>query len=452
MLGNFEPKSTPMKLKSPIVITLAILLPLIGASAVQSQYIWVPYADNPVIDFTFDQPSFERFRPAVLKKDGLIHMWYGKRTTGEVDPQSISYATSADGLEWTLKKPSAVKPTGNLGTFDQTRATNPAVISDGDTLRMWYNGRGRIGDLHAIGYAWSVDGQNWTKVRGPGEQGSVFDKSMLGTPAWGVVAPTVIKLNGVFHMWYMMLPSSHQKYRIGYARSTNGLDWTQIPGSGFAQSVVDLGSSDSFDGDQILWPWVLFNEDKGIFEMWYQGVDKFQFEGIPRLGCAHSSDGITWEKVAGNGDAGACSNLQAEPAVILDGEFYRMWYTVFTSLRPRINEVGYATSVPVSTAIEDSEIPHGVSVLSAYPNPFTSDVTLEFTLNTPGSISLQVHDILGRLVYQRRDAGLSSGSHSLIWNGQYVNGTPAPSGTYLIRLLEDGQGVVGFRTVQLNRQ
>ncbi len=440
-----------MTLKFSTSVALALSLLLTGMTEAQAQYNWVPYEDNPVIDSRFDATSTFMFRPAVLKKDGIFHMWYGKQVgLPDGSPRSVGYATSEDGIDWRIKKLFAIEPSGNLGSFDQIFATNASVVEDGDTLKMWYNGSGRLAS--GIGYAWSVDGADWTKEKGSGLGGSVFDRSMDGASVSGVVTPTVIKVDGSFHMWYMKLVNADGKSRIGYARSGDGKNWTVVPGSGTAQSVLDVGDPGTFDANQVWWPWVLYNEEASIFEMWYQGIDDPQFGGLPRLGCARSSDGITWQKIAGDGDAGACRNSGAQPGVILDEGVYRMWYTVFTPTRPfSADVVLYATSVPTATATREDEVPDQSVVFSAYPNPFRSEVTVDFALKTPGAVRLEIHDILGRLVYRQQLGDLSPGPHSAGWNGIRLNGATAPSGAYLIRLVEEGHGLLGTRMVQLAR-
>jgi hypothetical protein len=432
--------------------TYLVLLSVIGVvSSAHAQYLWVPHDDNPVMDLSFDQTSSFTFRPAVVKKDGLLHMWYGKQTGfTSGSPRSIGYATSIDGITWTLKNFFAIEPSGSLGSFDEVWATDASVIEDGDTLRMWYGGNGRLAG--GIGYAWSTNGVDWTKVKGAGIGGSTFDGSMDGASLVGpgVVTPTVVKVGSVFHMWYAKLVADG-KSRIGYARSSNGRNWTVVPGSGTAQAVVDVGQSGEFDFDQVWWPWVLYNEQQAVFEMWYQGLDDPLFGLVPRLGCAISSDGIVWEKIAGNGDSGACRNTLAQPAVILDDGIYRMWYALTSNTAPNNDFVLYATSDPLATAESGDELPKRASLVSVYPNPFQREVMLDFTLEAPEHAWIEVHDVLGRLVYQGKAKSLSSGSHTIEWSGRDLTGQEVRSGAYIVKLITENIGAIGVRVVQLVR-
>ncbi len=55
---------------------------------------------------------------------------------------------------------------GAPGEWDDIAVWFPAVIKDGDTLRMWYTGHRDIpfnNPIGHIGYAWSLDGIEWNR-------------------------------------------------------------------------------------------------------------------------------------------------------------------------------------------------------------------------------------------------------------------------------------------------
>lgn len=433
-------RSIPMirNLLSSALLVAILALPAFG------QYDWEPYEDNPVMDFDFDRTSFFMQRPAVIEMDGVFHMWYGKQI-GLVrgSPRSVGYATSINGIDWELRTLNAIEPSGVLGTFDEVYATNATVVPDGDTLRMWYNGVGNLAS--GLGYAWSIDGINWTKVEGNGAGGSVFDPAMDPASVLGVVTPTAVKLGDTFHLWYVKLVDDGNS-RVGYLQSTNGRDWTVIPGPGIAQSVVDIGGFSDFDADQVWWPWVIYNEDAGIFEMWYQGIDAPQFGGVPRLGCARSSDGVDWEKVAGTGEKGACWNSFAQPGVVLDGTTYKMWYTLTTDISPNNDIVQYAVSEPMTTSI-DGEVPRDEPVLATYPNPFTSTLTVELNGVTEPAYTVDLIDPLGRTVLRRvvpNSVGRIRTSIDVNSHGHFARGT------YFVRV--SGSSGLPLGTSVLQRQ
>ena len=73
-------------------------------------------------------------------------------------------------------------------------------------------------------------------------------------------------------------------------------------------------------------------------------------------------------------------------------------------------------------------------ILSAYPNPFNSSTTITFTLNTPETVNLSIYNTLGQNVAVLLNQQQAAGSYQLKWNGRGANGSPLPSGTYIVRL------------------
>ncbi len=209
----------------------------------------------------------------------------------------ISYATSADGITWTLQN-SSVLTGSNGGAFDNVGA--PSVIKTGSSYEMWYTHNTTeltetaLGDILAdlggdatarrtailalidaarteIGYATSSDGIGWTKTTG------VFSGS--GGALDSVSDPGVVKTGGSYEMWYTQSKTDVTATTldtilgdlagfgvvglwdildgtgsvIGYATSGNGTTWSAgvevlAEGSGLwdsvsAPSVIKIGSS-----------------------------------------------------------------------------------------------------------------------------------------------------------------------------------------------------------------
>ncbi|MFQ5569952.1 MAG: FlgD immunoglobulin-like domain containing protein [Rhodothermales bacterium] len=319
-------------------LALSILLLCAISSEVSAQINWVPYAGNPVIDEGFDPASEVIFRPSVLFDGATYHMWFGKKDAQDVE--SMGYATSPNGINWTLVDPQVLAPSSDPTRFDRDHASQGWVIADGDTLKMWYWGDGP--NISNIGYAWSTDGVNWTKVVGPGLDGSVYDRVMDGGTALALGTPCVVKDGGTYHMWYSRVDQT-LAFRIGYATSPDGMHWTNVPGSGTDGAVLDFGEPGHFDEHSVAWPAVI-KTDQG-FEMWYFGGDSF---GVNRLGYATSADGIQWTQIDGNGTAGASFDEAHFAAILRQDDVYKMWYGI-----DFVDEVRYATSGVVHPGDEE---------------------------------------------------------------------------------------------------
>ena len=224
-------------------------------------------------------------------------------TTGAVtssDEQKWLYPDNYEALLFARKfmEGDLVDPQIESQQFDSIFAYMPCVIKDGSTYKMWYagwNGNFTQNPDHTankinfrIGYATSPDGVNWTKYPNDQNAAPVLNLGTAGSlDAKGVSHPWVLKKNGTYHMWYEGYDGS--TWRIFHTTSTNGTAWNT------PQLVLPPGTSGSLDYKGARNPVVV--EKAGIFEMWYQG----ESSASPNYHVlrATSSDGTTWNKIAG---------------------------------------------------------------------------------------------------------------------------------------------------------
>ena len=79
---------------------------------------------------------------------------------------------------------------------------------------------------------------------------------------------------------------------------------------------------------------------------------------------------------------------------------------------------------------ENHAPPDAFTITSTYPNPFNSQMRIEFELPAESPVSVYVYDVLGKPIEEIGDnAILPSGSNSITWNPGRL-----PSGIYLLRL------------------
>jgi len=134
----------------------------IGYAKSVDGFAWMPQSQTPVIDVgssgSFD--DWHAYFPTVIKDGDIYKMWY----TGDAyGIHYLGYATSADGIDWA--KYSGQGYGGSVldwrakGWDRYTQATT--VIKDGDVYKMWF---GELGADGGIGYATSDDGIEWTIV------------------------------------------------------------------------------------------------------------------------------------------------------------------------------------------------------------------------------------------------------------------------------------------------
>ena len=146
------------------------------------------------------------------------------------DPISLSYP-------WVQSRPS--------GGFDMWY---------GSTLT-WDAGNGEM--LHVIKHASSGDGSNWSRI-------GLAVPYELGI-AQAFSRPTIaLNDSGDFEMWFSFRGGAGEKYRIGYARSGDGTNWTlDLENSGIDVSPI------GWDSEMIEYPYVF--DHNGARYMLYNG-------------------------------------------------------------------------------------------------------------------------------------------------------------------------------------
>ena len=94
------------------------------------------------------------------------------------------------------------------------------------------------------------------------------------------------------------------------------------------------------------------------------------------------------------------------------------------------NEVLRFKEAHVSSVANEKSFP-GASILSQnYPNPFKTSTTIEYNLPEAGLVSIEVYDVLGRVVDVLKNENQSAGTHQIKWK---TNAT-TPVGLYLLRV------------------
>ncbi len=84
---------------------------------------------------------------------------------------------------------------------------------------------------------------------------------------------------------------------------------------------------------------------------------------------------------------------------------------------------------PVSIKNDSSLLPDEF-LLTAWPNPFNPETSIQYAIPDPSHVNLSITDITGRTVVKLEDAHRSAGTHSRVWDGLATNGKEVESGIY----------------------
>jgi len=89
-----------------------------------------------------------------------------------------------------------------------------------------------------------------------------------------------------------------------------------------------------------------------------------------------------------------------------------------------------------ATGVEDTHILSAspAMISGAYPNPFTADTHIEFTLQQAQSAAVGIFDVKGRRVASLATGQYAAGVHTVDWNGRNDAGQVMPTGIYFAQL------------------
>ena len=75
-----------------------------------------------------------------------------------------------------------------------------------------------------------------------------------------------------------------------------------------------------------------------------------------------------------------------------------------------------------------------LTVQSAFPNPFVSDIAVNFNVPETDFIRVRVYDSRGRLIKTIASGLGFTGENEIFWDGTDVSDNPVPPGLYIIRI------------------
>lgn len=156
-------------------------------------------------------------------------------------------------------------------------------------------------------------------------------------------------------------------------------------------------------------------------------------------------DADTFEIIYDNTDpfvpGGTIVASNEENLFVLGGEWGQNFSVkVFDVNENLLNEytVGlYATDIKIAPEVvlvtEEQLIVPNYNLIN-YPNPFNPTTTISFDLASGSNVSIAVYNVKGKKVKQLVNEQLTTGQHSIMWNGNDSNNKSVGSGFYFYQL------------------
>ena len=296
-----QPLPTPTGIPSTPTFA-ASLTPQITATP--GPYFTV-YGDKPIVPKGEPGTWDDRFTDpgAVIYHDGMFHMFRNGFRDFPAESQ-VGYVTSTDGYTWTKQGDDPVLKTSDI-PYAKIAMYASSVLWEGGCWVLYF-------------YTWdaisfpssSVIGRTTECVIGPAIAKWTTDPEPILKPGaagdWDemqVLAPNVLKIDSGYTMYYSGVGASGTQ-QIGMATSSDGAHWTKYNDPAttdkpYAESdpVFQPGDKGTWDSAWVHQPCV-FQTAEG-WAMIYRGTSNNRGSNM-KLGLAISTDGIHWERFAGN--------------------------------------------------------------------------------------------------------------------------------------------------------
>jgi hypothetical protein len=96
----------------------------------------------------------------------------------------------------------------------------------------------------------------------------------------------------------------------------------------------------------------------------------------------------------------------------------------------------------VTTGLKDNYQSNTGIELSVSPNPFSERLLISYALPQPDDITIEIHDITGKLLYQLSREASGKETLEIIWSSMPDNSYTGPGGIYLLSLRTSTQVLV----------
>ncbi|MFH1922650.1 MAG: hypothetical protein ABIP48_22530, partial [Planctomycetota bacterium] len=217
------------------------------------------------------------FAPCVAEEQGRYLLWYsGSQGTVGERVFRLGLATSGDGRRFDKSPASPVFEFGDgkhsVLTAALLRTPDGSVLREEGKLRMWFSSTHFAGPsgLHTLHETTSADGVRW--------------QAPSTAQLEHAYAPTVLKENDGYRLWYTDVSADPWKIRHGASR--DGRRWTVS-----AEPVLVLDQP--WERERLIYPTVL--KIDGVYLLWYGSYWSAE-AGKTAIGFAASRDGLRWYK------------------------------------------------------------------------------------------------------------------------------------------------------------
>ncbi len=236
-------------------------------------------SERPILELgglgEFDE--FGTYPVSVIRNGSEVRSYYGGWTRCESVPFNVAIGCAISCDDGQTFEKLGNGPVLSYSPNEPFVLSGPKVRRFNDTWYLWYiAGRkwkvvdGRAEPVYKIRMATSSDGVQWQKVNKDLIESRIEEDEAQASP-------DVLYANGKYHMFFCYRYSSHYRgrqngYRIGYASSTNLMDWERDD----SKAGIDI-SEEGWDSEMISYPHVFELDGKTYMAYLGDQVGRYGF-------------------------------------------------------------------------------------------------------------------------------------------------------------------------------
>lgn len=108
-------------------------------------------------------------------------------------------------------------------------------------------------------------------------------------------------------------------------------------------------------------------------------------------------------------------------------------------------------TVTLPIEIFDSDaLPTQFTIETAYPNPFNPVTNIKYGIPEWSVVKILLFDIRGHLIRELYNEYQEAGWYTITWDGLLKNGTIAPAGVYLMKIINTDNSTTNFKSIKIS--
>ncbi|RMF60006.1 MAG: T9SS C-terminal target domain-containing protein [Calditrichaeota bacterium] len=195
------------------------------------------------------------------------------------------------------------------------------------------------------------------------------------------------------------------------------------------EAYVELFSEPNFDGRSIFLDYV----DRRLRD-YHDFGNIEEFDDLAASAIFAIPPGAELRVFAERNESGAYLDLVGTGQAVRIADFDSLLMSDGQTASHRISSAKWIEQGPVTAAATSDNIPFFFELYQNYPNPFNPETIIDYRLDRPADVKIEIYDIRGHLVKTLVDQRQPAGSYSVKWNGKDDLGQDVASGTYLCQL------------------